>query len=701
MQINGSSIASNLMDALNNSVDDPVHHGTARLSRSQFSYSFRVSRGQKILRLHFYPASYEGFEGFHDLFVVESGHFILLSNFSASINSIALGVRSIVKEYYLNIGENEQLNLVFTSLSSSMYAFVNGIEIISMPPRVSYFDGDPGVVRVVGKSRVYVDSSTALEMVYRRNTLQRPVLLDGDIRDLFGMWGGEGSKAKRQSYTWRISVDVGFSYLVRLYFSPAFEVSESGDFVFEVSINNRVVDSYTDRWNEKNGMVLYRDYVVVIKGREHQGKRDLLICVSADGKVVDGQELLKEFEILKMSNFDNSLASPNPLSYPAIEDSIQVLGARTVIPSDSIALLALGCFVFYVTRRIRVSSDTIKVGIMPSARAQGLCRRFTLAEIRQATKGFSGENLIGKAGFGKVYKGLIDKERKAVAVKQLKPNARQGSREFLNEIEVLTRLRHDNLVSLVGYCNDNGEMIIVYELLGCGSVAKHLYKRSSNNADSFASSRASLTWKRRLDICIGAGRGLDYLHKHSLIHRDVNASNILLDGNFKAKVSDLGLVKHLSRSKLQSRVKTKVKGTHQYTDPSYATTGVLTQKSDVYSFGVFLLEVLSGRAAVDPSLGDNECNLVPWFRENISEGHLDRLVASDLLHEIPDDSLKIFLGIAERCLDGEPVRRPAMAQVVQQLEWQQETPGCPVPYWLQLEFWQQETSDDETGSTFV
>lgn len=245
-------------------------------------------------------------------------------------------------------------------------------------------------------------------------------------------------------------------------------------------------------------------------------------------------------------------------------------------------------------------------------------------------------------------------------------------------------------MSLVGYCSENGEMMLIYEFLDCRSVANHLYPRSSNINDSLfnticiGTSRESLTWKQRLNICIGAGRGLAYIHRHSLIHCDVKASNILLDDNLKAKVSDFGLAEQLSRSKLQSHVITKCKGTHWYTDPSFEISGVLTQKSDTYSFGVFLLEVLSGRRVVDTSLGDDAQNLIPWARQNITDGHLDRLVASNLRDEISDDSLKAYVRIVERCLGGEPKFRPMMIQVVQQLEFaleQQESSECLVPNW--------------------
>ncbi|KAL8058499.1 hypothetical protein ABFX02_03G022600 [Erythranthe guttata] len=222
-------------------------------------------------------------------------------------------------------------------------------------------------------------------------------------------------------------------------------------------------------------------------------------------------------------------------------------------------------------------------------------------------------------------------------------------------------------------------MILVYEYMACGTLADHLYKLSRKGKDHL-----SLTWKQRLTICIGAGRGLDYLHtSHSLIHRDVKAANILFDENFVAKVSDFGLAKYLSTSKLQqSHVSTKVKGTFGYFDPDYVITGKLTMKSDTYAFGVMLLEVLSGRPVVDPKAAKDERILIEWAQKKISNGNADQIIASNMKGEILEDSLKAFVGVAESCLHNERRKQLTMAQVVRQLEFaleQQEISKSSVP----------------------
>ncbi|KAL8041833.1 hypothetical protein ABFX02_09G009500 [Erythranthe guttata] len=681
--------------------DDPVPYKTGRISRSRFSYAFQVNPGQKIIRLHFNPSLYKCFERFNDLFDVEAGPFTLLSNFSASLTAGVLGVNSFVKEFCITVEENELLGIFFSPSSSeslNTYAFINGIEIISVPPDLSYFHkGDIGV-QMVGKSLVYVDNGTALEIIRRVNIKQDSVLSDRSINDMFGMWETvpKQKESKINNITWKISVDVGFKYLVRLHFSElGFKMAKIGGVIFTVRINDMIANI------DENCIPWYRDYMVMMKGHKQEGKRDLVICLQSSDEFMDVHGPIKEFEIIKVSNPDNSLASPNPLpsvrdlSYGTVQNLHQVLGNRNVIATVLIILLSLVNVAIYTFRRMW-GSRCIEEENMPSARAERLCRRFSLAEIQLATRNFSDGLVIGRGGFGKVYKGLIDNGRETVAIKRRKSGSKQGPHEFLTEIETLTELRHVNLVSLIGYCNEHGELILVYEYMAYGTLADHIYKLARHGDEC-----PSLTWQQRLAICIGAGRGLDYLHTgHSLIHRDVKASNILLDENFIAKVSDFGLAKNLSRTKLQSHVSTKVKGTFGYFDPNYFTTGKLTRKSDTYAFGVILLEVLSGRPAVDFRIAENERIFTKWARENISNGNADQILASNLRGKISEDSLKAFVGIAERCLHDEPKKRPTMAQVVLQLEFaleQQESSKSLEPNCVTSDVDDSHPSEDKTN----
>ncbi|XP_047946388.1 probable serine/threonine-protein kinase PBL16 [Salvia hispanica] len=287
--------------------------------------------------------------------------------------------------------------------------------------------------------------------------------------------------------------------------------------------------------------------------------------------------------------------------------------------------------------------------------------------------------MIGKGGFGKVYKGFIDNESIAVAIKRRQASRpSQGQTEFAAEIETLTKFRHRNLVSLIGYCDDDDEMILVYDCMSKGTLADHLHNQST------------LSWNERLKICIGAGRGLDYLHSDSekpYIHRDVKPTNILLDENFTAKVSDFGLAKHLGHDILQSYVFTKVKGSFGNFDPSYFSTGVLTKGSDTYAFGIILSEVLSGRRAVEEKLAEDEVCMSIWAQDKIRNGKADQIVASNLKGEISENCLKTVVGVVKRCLHPDPKKRLTMTRVVAQLELaleQQERKGTTTQI---LQFW--------------
>ncbi|KAL3813484.1 hypothetical protein ACJIZ3_014752 [Penstemon smallii] len=689
LSIRGSSKISTLNIKLIS--DDPVPHKTARVSSSRFSYVFHLSPGQKILRLHFNPSPYKGFKKFRDLFTVEAGPFTLLSNFSASITAHVLGVNTFTKEFCISIEENQPLNIVFSpAISSSQdrtYAFINGIEIISVPEGLTYFRGADLGAQVVGqKSLVYIDSNTALEIIHRLN-VKRDSFMPGDEFDMFGM----EATVPKQTLTWKRPVDVGFKYLVRIHLCElGLKLAETGNMIFKVLINEMIVDTNIDivKERDENGTLQYRDYLVVIKGRKIEGQRDLLISLQSNNGFMDGYGPLKGFEIFKLSNPDNSLASPNPLppvmavgNLPSwtIRNLLSVLGLRNVIATIAVTITSIVSIIVHELRKTR-EANLIEEETKPSARAERHCRRFSLAEIRSATQNFNNAFFIGKGGFGIVYKGLIDNGRETVAIKRLKPNSGQGKREFWTEIETLSELRHKNLVSLIGYCNEYREMILVYDYMTCGTLADHLYKHArGSDKDS------SLTWKQRLNICIGAGRGLDYLHTgHGIIHRDVKSSNILLDENFISKVSDFGLAKPEDRNKLQSHVSTKVKGTHGYIDPYYVRFSKLTPKSDTYAFGVVLLEVLCGRPAMDRRLGEDECFLTKWAQNRINKGEVEQIVDSSLIGEISANSLKVFVRIAESCLHDEPKKRPAMAQVVLQLE-------------LALE--QQETRKDDVDET--
>ncbi|XAR49941.1 Non-specific serine/threonine protein kinase [Bertholletia excelsa] len=292
----------------------------------------------------------------------------------------------------------------------------------------------------------------------------------------------------------------------------------------------------------------------------------------------------------------------------------------------------------------------------------GTAKLFSLNDIEKATYHFDASRILGEGGFGLVYSGVLDDGRK-VAVKVLKRDDQRGGREFLAEVEMLSRLHHRNLVKLIGICTEDHTRCLVYELVPNGSVESHLH-----GVDKEA---APLDWDSRMRIALGAARGLAYLHEDSsprVIHRDFKSSNILLEHDFTPKVSDFGLAR-TALDEGNKHISTHVMGTFGYLAPEYAMTGHLLVKSDVYSYGVVLLELLTGRKPVDLSRPPGQENLVGWARPLLTtkEG-LEAIIDPSLKPHIPFDSATKIAAIASMCVQPEVSHRPFMGEVVQALK---------------------------------
>ncbi|KAM0860704.1 hypothetical protein ACQ4PT_046375 [Festuca glaucescens] len=289
--------------------------------------------------------------------------------------------------------------------------------------------------------------------------------------------------------------------------------------------------------------------------------------------------------------------------------------------------------------------------------------RFPFAVLQEATRNFDDSQVVGQGGFGKVYAAVLPDGTK-VAVKRASPESRQGAREFRTEIELLSGLRHRHLVSLVGYCEEREEMILLYEFMEHGSLRSRLYGRGG------AAARV-LSWTQRLEACAGAARGLLYLHTaiaKPVIHRDVKSSNILLDGELTAKVADFGLSRGGPELD-ETHVSTVVKGSFGYVDPEYCRTRKLTAKSDVYSLGVVLLEALCARPVVDPRLPKPMANLVEWGLHWQGRGELEKIVDRRIAATVRPAALRKYGETAARCLAERGADRPAMEDVVWSLQF--------------------------------
>ncbi|KAJ0712324.1 putative protein kinase RLK-Pelle-CrRLK1L-1 family [Helianthus annuus] len=709
-------------------------YSSARIfNTSSFTYTFPVSQGPKFLRLYFYPATYSSLNPEHSYFSVSSNGFSLLTNFSAFLTASFLAktrsdagvdgppVPNLVKEFMIYVKDIQTLNVTFTP-SPNSYAFINGIEIVSMPGNLYFNRSD---LKFVDQTTGYtIDEKMAFESLYRLNMGGGQVpddtgmyrsswdqdnnYIDGAVRGKTPVnetlitytsetpnytapepvYATQRSLGLSKDLAWRLPVDSGFYYMLRLHFCNIMpNITKVGQTVFTILINNQTAEEQADviYWAEGSGHPVFKDYVVFVNDLDgRKSKQDLILLIRPDShSELFLDAYLNGLEAFKLS-MDRNLASPNPELSSTTPPTGQTTNVKrnkkkppyaVLIGGIGGAFVLLSILVLIVMKQRRrvkhygASEDKASYGpaysesksshsTLPSDR----CRRFSLSEVMAATNEFNDDFVIGNGGFGKVYKGYMDDAATIVAIKRLNESSNQGLREFHTEIGMLSKLRHVQLVSLIGYCEDEGEMILVYDYMANGTLREHLYK--TNNPP--------LPWKRRLQICIGAAKGLHYLHtgaKRAIIHRDVKSTNILLDENWVAKVSDFGLSKLGPNDQAQNHVSTVVKGSIGYVDPQYYRSQKLTDKSDVYSFGVVLLEVLCARPVMIPGLPREQVSLAEWGKYCYRKGTLNKIIDPKLRSEIAPECLKQFGVVAVSCLKEQGIERPTMDEVVWGLEF--------------------------------
>ncbi|BAT02204.1 nodulation receptor kinase [Oryza sativa Japonica Group] len=286
-------------------------------------------------------------------------------------------------------------------------------------------------------------------------------------------------------------------------------------------------------------------------------------------------------------------------------------------------------------------------------------QQLSLKSIQNATCNF--KTLIGEGGFGSVYRGTLA-HGEEVAVKVRSTSSTQGTREFNNELRLLSAVRHDNLVPLIGYCCEKDQEILVYPFMSNGSLQDRLYGE--------ASKRKVLDWPTRLSVCIGAARGLAHLHGFAgrcIIHRDVKSSNILLDHSMCGKVADFGFSKYAPQEG-DSNASMEVRGTAGYLDPEYYSTQSLSTKSDVFSFGVVLLEIVTGREPLDVQRPRDEWSLVEWAKPYIREYRIEEIVDPGIKGQYCSEAMWRVLEVASACTEPFSTFRPSMEDVVRELE---------------------------------
>ncbi|PON58592.1 GPCR kinase [Trema orientale] len=324
-------------------------------------------------------------------------------------------------------------------------------------------------------------------------------------------------------------------------------------------------------------------------------------------------------------------------------------------------------------------------------------RIFTYKELHTATNGFSEENKLGEGGFGSVYWGKTS-DGLHIAVKKLKAMNSKAEMEFAVEVEVLGRVRHKNLLGLRGYCVGTDQRLIVYDYMPNLSLLSHLHGQFSREVQ--------LDWKRRMKIAIGSAEGLLYLHHEvtpHIIHRDIKASNVLLDSEFEPLVADFGFAKLIPEG--VSHMTTRVKGTLGYLAPEYAMWGKVSQSCDVYSFGILLLELVTGRKPIEKLPGGVKKTISEWAEPLISKGRFRDLVDPKLRGNFDEAQVKQAVNVAALCVQSDPDRRPDMKEVVGLLKGCEPKPKVrhtrmeSIKYKDELVALDQATDDDEDGES--
>ncbi|XP_057416629.1 receptor-like protein kinase THESEUS 1 [Lotus japonicus] len=670
---------------------------TARIFRSNSSCKFNTETNRTyLLRLHFFAfTSPENLSAAR--FNVSVPGFWLLPNFNSGNTSSSASVQ----EYFLKI-TSKTFRITFRPIGSS-FAFVNAIELFVLPLQlisnaVSRFT--PGTATVNQGLSPYTGGflSRVLETKHRVNVGGGNVTRDTD--NLLRNWSPDDGllsvrrNAQPKSFsnqikyrvdddsdgpnssqytapndvyrtarfinyssggdlniTWSVPVETSADHLVRLHFCDIFNIGKNGLSIFHLMIYDNLVSNANDGVNVLSELQspYYYDFVV-----RSDDSGLMKISVKVNATQTDPIAFLNGLEVMKVIESSGSVPSDDEGSkhnvLPVVLGS--ALGGVFVL----VSVVVVGFFCWHL--KIRKQKGTVQGSPILDL---NLGLKFSLLEIQWATENFDAKHIIGKGGFGDVYKGVL-KNGLRVAVKRSKPGSGQGLLEFRTEIMVLSKIHHRHLVSLIGYCDEKYEMILVYEYMEKGTLRDHLYNTNF----------PSLFWKQRLEICIGAARGLHYLHKGvygGIIHRDVKSTNILLDENLVAKVADFGLSRTGPLDDHQSYVITDVKGTFGYLDPEYFRSQQLTEKSDVYSFGVVLLEVLCARPAIESSFPREQVNLAEWGMLCKNKGMLGEIVDPAIKGQIDQNSLKKLSDTVEKCLQENGCDRPTMRDVLWDLEY--------------------------------
>ncbi|KAL2490677.1 putative receptor-like protein kinase [Abeliophyllum distichum] len=699
-------------------VPSPIYLSAKIFEKEPAIYTFHVTRpGWHWIRLHFFPLQIDN----HDLqkatFKVKTDELVLVQEFRNSENP-----KWTLKEYLVNV-TTERFSIMFEPDTDS-FAFINAIEFVSAPdiliedsgtmlfPKGDYSGLSKNAFQTVYRLNVggpiitpendtlgrswesdhrYINPSVAASNVsIVANVIsypegESPLIAPPVVYASAIQMADANVVSPNFNITWKMDIDTAFTYLVRLHFCDI--VSKSlNDLYFNVYINGKAGVTGLDLSTLTGSLAAAYYTDIIVNSSMVTSLSPLTVQVGPMNENTGTRNaLLNGLEVFRVNNSVGSLegefgvdgktangagkGTVAAVGFAMMFGAFVGLGAMAVKwqkrPQDWQKTKSFSSWLLplHATDSSFMSNSKTSLGSRKSqfySSTMGFGRYFSFAELQEATQNWDPAAIIGVGGFGNVYLGEINDGLK-VAVKRGNPQSEQGINEFHTEIQMLSKLRHRHLVSLIGYCDENSEMILVYEYMLNGPLRDHLYGKDL----------PPLSWKQRLEICIGAARGLHYLHTgaaQGIIHRDVKSTNILLDDNFIAKMADFGLSKDAPTTE-QTHISTAVKGSFGYLDPEYFRKQQLTDKSDVYSFGVVLLEALCARPAINPALPREQVNLAEWAMQWKRKGLLDKIIDPTLVGHINPESMKKLAEAAEKCLADYGVDRPTMGDVLWNLEY--------------------------------
>ncbi|XP_010905474.1 L-type lectin-domain containing receptor kinase IX.1 [Elaeis guineensis] len=378
------------------------------------------------------------------------------------------------------------------------------------------------------------------------------------------------------------------------------------------------------------------------------------------------------------SNLFSRHLAPSPAPSPSIGNfEAKQKGKMRLVVKLAIGIGIFVCvlvLVLFVAWHKRASGGmeeeeemALELSINNAFKRGGGPKKFSYGALAIATRNFAKEAKLGEGGFGEVYKGVLHDTKQEVAIKRISRNSRQGKKEYISEVTIISRLRHRNLVQLIGYCHERGDLLLVYEYMPNKSLDYHLY-----------SEERLLTWPQRYEIAFGLASALLYLHEEweqCVVHRDVKPSNVMLDSGFQAKLGDFGLARLVDHD--ANMHTTDAAGTRGYIAPEYATTGKASKESDVYSFGVVILEIACGRKSIDLKEEEDRVNLVEWVWELYGKNMCLTAVDKRLKMEFDERQMVRFMIVGLWCIHPDYNLRPSIRQAINVLKFDGPLPDLP------------------------